>query len=187
MLSVRLPTSSGAPANYLLVADNCKNLFILQNGMVVFKLQVTSVVTAMTPGYFIPIIPQLFSPSQSFGSPRQQSVTSSRHPQVAIATEEGSIYILSNFQLQPYASVQLPVTHLATFPGDGNPDGTDFLLCAGHFNALMVFQQQELVKKLDTKEWLHTVSCTNINNEKQIILGMMDNTVMTYKVAMPSS
>jgi len=180
MLSVRLQTSNGVPINYILVSDNCKNLFILQNGMVVYRLQVTSVVTAMTAGYFIAIMPPPFSPSQSFGSPRLQSP--SRQSQVALGTEEGSIYVLSNFQLHPYASVHLPITNLASLPNDGCPESIDFVMCAGHFNALVVFEGQELVHRLETKEWIHTVSCTHDNNQRHVVLGMLDNTVSTYRV-----
>lgn len=181
MLSVHLQTSNGLPVNYIIVSDNCKNLFILQNGMVVYKLQVPSVVTAMTSGYFIPIMPPPFSPSQSFSSPR--SLLPSRQSQVAIGTEEGSIFVLSNFQLQPYASVHLPVTNLVSFPNDECPDTTDLLLCAGHFNALMVFDQQELVHRLQTNEWIHTVSCSYDDNQRHVVLGLLDNTVLTYKLS----
>ncbi|KXJ19091.1 uncharacterized protein LOC110231309 [Exaiptasia diaphana] len=179
MLSVQLPAANGLPVSYIIVSDTCKNIFILQNGMVVHTLHMTSVVTAMTSGYFIPIMPPPFSPTQSFSSPR--SLQPARQSQVALGTEEGSIFVLSNFQLQPYASVRLPITNLLSFPNNGCPEKTDFLLCSGHFNALMVFDQQEIVHRLETKEWIHTVSCSY--DDKHVVLGMLDNTISIYRLA----
>lgn len=178
MLSVKLSTANGLPVNYIIVSDTCKNIFILQNGMVVHTLHMTSVVTAMTSGYFIPIMPPPFSPSQSFSSARPQPPTC--QSQVALGTEEGSIFVLNNFQLQSYASVHLPVTNLVSFPNKSCQEKTDFLLCSGHFNALMVFDKQELVHRLETKEWIRTLSCSY--DDKHVILGMLDNTISIYRL-----
>ncbi|XP_032238361.2 uncharacterized protein LOC5513026 [Nematostella vectensis] len=187
ILPVRLQMIGGILTNYLLISDSCQNLFVLQNGMVVNRTQVTSVVTAMTCGSFMELLPQLLSPSQAFGSPRRQSTSIARQPQVAIGTEDGSIMVFADFQLHPYASVQLPVTRLVSVPNEERQDAGDYLLCAGHFNALVVLLRQELVLRLETDDWVHTIACTegcSRDGRLDVALGLLNNTIQTYEITL---
>lgn len=182
MLSVKLPTSAGTVTNYVLVADTSKNLYFLQNGTVVYKMQVPSVVTAMTGGYFLTCGPksQVRSPAQALSSPRWQGGTVPRLSQVALGTESGAIFVLNDFQLLPFANVQLPVTQLDSL--SSLADGVDCLLCIGHFDALMVFRNHELILQHRTQDWVQTLACCETGSGKEVLLGLADNSVEAYKV-----
>ena len=184
MLSVSLPSGSGSTVNYVLVADSCKNLYFLQSGTIVYKLSVPSVVTAMAAGYFLAAEPNtLRSPVQSLSSPRRQSIHVIRQTQVALGTADGSIMILTDFRIVPYANVQLPITQLEKLPAPSR-ENTDILLCVGHFNAIMAYHRQELVLRHRTPEWVHTMTSSvgEHDGRSEVIVGLMDNTVQAFKL-----
>lgn len=184
MLSVSLPTAAGTTVNYVLVADSCKNLYFLQNGTIVYKLTAPSAVTAMTAGYFMVTEPNILrSPIQSLSSPRRQSSHMTRQTQVALGTEDGGLFILTNFRLCPYANVHLPITQLEKLQASFG-EGTDILLCIGHFNAIMGFHQQELVLHYPMRDWVHTMTSTVGEQESkvEIIVGLMDNTIQSFEL-----
>ncbi|XP_078001268.1 uncharacterized protein LOC144453787 [Glandiceps talaboti] len=175
LLTANLTSPSGNMSNYILVCDDCQRLHILQQGSVVQTLHTQSIVTAMCCGQFLP---------------ESESDTTSSHSrsasQIALAGQDGSIYIMSHFQIYSveYGSVHLPLTQVMTFPA--SKDGEmDYILCAGHFNSVMLYHTGKLVTKYTTSDWVNAMATADVNNdgEMEIIISCLDNTISFLKVA----
>ncbi|XP_070577115.1 uncharacterized protein [Ptychodera flava] len=174
LLAANLSSSSGNVSNYVLACDDCQRLHVLQQGSVVQTLYTHTVVTAMCSGQFLP------ETEAETGGPIN-GVTS----QIALAGQDGSIYIMSHFQIYSveYGSVHLPLTQVMTLPTSDDGE-MDYLLCAGHFNSVMLYHTGKLITKYTTSDWVNSMATADVDNdgEKEVIISCLDDTIHFLKV-----
>jgi len=174
--------SSSIDCNYLLVADTAKCLHVFQNGSHVMTIQVPSVVTSMCTGHFIGVK----NDNSNNDSNRTPTKTSRfiAEEQIALATKTGSVLVLSNFSVTPYANLPYPITQIRTFPFS-NSDSLDGIFCSGHFNHLAILKNKELIGRLPTEDWVHTFDILpgdEVSHSFYVVLGCLDKRVKVVRV-----
>lgn len=183
LVSVTLPNASGSLTDYVLASDDEGHLFVLQRGSIVMMIDTPEVITAMCVGRFV------LDRAQSGGDNGHDS--SNTPHQVALGGEQGAVYIFNNFQIyqDEYSNAHLPICHLCALPSSEGHDRVDSLLVAGHFNALMVFNDSKLVGRHTTPDWVDsiltttTASSSNLNNRNnEVVIGCLDNSVVKLKI-----
>ncbi|XP_071962819.1 uncharacterized protein [Antedon mediterranea] len=175
LLATSLIGASGQESTYVIAADDCKNLHFLQQGIVVVSLTCQSVITAMCKGCFVPT-EELELANTGPDAPSQ----------VALAAEDGSVYIMCNFQIyfDEYVNVKLPIRQLGTLP-ESNSSNVQSLLCTGNFNHLVVYHDKKLVAKYETTDWVSSFTVVEGTQEgsHQVIVGCCNNTLEAIKIA----
>ncbi|XP_033107943.1 uncharacterized protein LOC117109668 [Anneissia japonica] len=175
LLATSLIGASGQESNYVIASDDCKNLHFLQQGTVVVTLTCQSIITAMCKGYFVP------------SDELELTATCPETPsQVALGAEDGSVYIMCNFQIyfDEYTNVKLPIKQLAALPGN-NSSEVQNLVCTGNFNHLVIYHAKKLVAKYETSDWVCslTVAAQNQDGSHQVIVGCCNNVVEAIKIS----
>eukprot|EP00058_Branchiostoma_floridae_P027748 XP_002613239.1 hypothetical protein BRAFLDRAFT_118696 [Branchiostoma floridae] len=109
--------------------------------------------------------------------------------QVALGGEDGSIYIMSNFQVSvvEYSNVKLPLTQLVCVQ-DSMPGQEDFILCAGHFNNLFVYKAGKRVCQHKTPDWIVSMATADVDRDGnvEVVVGCLDNSVQALKMTTSS-
>lgn len=122
--------------------------------------------------------------------------------QIAAGCDDGSVYLVSNYEVQHYCKVGHPVTGVAPFSvRDKGGSKLDALLCTGFFNAVKVFLDgkvsssvcffkllKSLLKKFVTEEklsdWVLSCSVGDVDHDgkDEVVVGLFDNTVKAFKL-----
>jgi len=81
-----------------------------------------------------------------------------------------------------YIKVSCTITKLIPFSHQEVP--YDYLLCAGHFNALKIFGQGQLLVELKTSDWIQSLAVGDVNNDgkNEIIVGLVNYMVHVFEV-----
>ncbi|CAH1263295.1 uncharacterized protein [Branchiostoma lanceolatum] len=179
LLAVGLCSSTGDVSNYILAADNYRNLHVIQGGTIVQTLPTNAIINAMCAGNFV-------DTDDVHWRGGQKDIAGRTVPsQVALGGEDGSIYIMSNFQVSvvEYSNVKLPLTQLLCVQ-DSMPGQEDFILCAGHFNALFVYQAGKRVCQHKTPDWIVSMATADVDRDGnvEVVVGCLDNTVQALKL-----
>lgn len=174
LLPVVLNMPHGLTANYLLVTDDASRVCFLQHGNPVLILQAQSNITAMCSGKFV-------ESSEIDSSVNNPSFCNSVfETQVALATEAGAIYIMTNFEIyqDEFANIKLPITHMQTLPA-AESQITDTILAAGNFNLLCVLRNGRLVGSHKTTSWVNSLVTSDLNKDgvKEVVIGCRDNVI----------
>uniref|UniRef100_A0A0B7AYL6 Ciliary BBSome complex subunit 2 N-terminal domain-containing protein n=1 Tax=Arion vulgaris TaxID=1028688 RepID=A0A0B7AYL6_9EUPU len=129
----------------------------------------------MTQGRFIPSNKLNLPPGNSSASESEQ---------VALGANNGAVYILHNFNvtLDEYVNANCSITNMCTVP---QPDSsTDLLLCAGHFSALHLYKDGQILMEYPTSDWVTSIAKADIDDDGalEIVIGCKDNTVVALKM-----
>ncbi|XP_072023306.1 uncharacterized protein [Amphiura filiformis] len=174
LLAATLASSSGQASNYVLAGDDCKMLHFLQQGTTVHRIQTPAVVTAMCCG-------QWLTKDEVDVADTRPGVVS----QVALGGHDGSVYIMSNFQVHviQYCNVLLPITQLSRLPSI-HGDDLDLLLVAGHFSSVFLYHAKQLICKCEVPDWVNTMTVADIDHDgnEEVIVGCQDQTICALKL-----
>ncbi|KAK6181205.1 hypothetical protein SNE40_009114 [Patella caerulea] len=181
MLVVDLSDQCGVISTYLLVADSASMLHVINQGTIVMTLKSPAIITAMSAGRFINSS-KLGVQTPTAGS--NTSITSKISQQVALGSRTGAVYILHNFSitLDEFANCKCPITELSVLK---MPDKeTDYLLCCGHINSLLVFQDGKVYCEYEMPDWINTIDTCDIDNDglTEIVVGCLDNSILALKL-----
>lgn len=63
------------------------------------------------------------------------------------------------------------------------------LICTGHSNQVLIFQNGEKIAMIPTSDWPHAVTLGDVNadGKDELILGLLDQTIDVYECSMMNS
>lgn len=178
VMTATVKTSDGVSSNYVLVADET-HLYIIQHGTVVLILSTPDTITAMCCGQFL-------NTDTSKHSPTQRHIVPS-DCQIALATNTGMIYLMTNFQIcdEPFANVRLPVTQLCVLR-TVHKSSTDVLIAGGNFNSLIILSHGKVLTCHELPTWVSSMSVADVDQdgEDEVVVGCHDNSIHGLKISL---
>jgi len=162
--SALLVDAAGNPMSALLVADGSPFLHFYNQSLRVYSLLTPARITSICCGLF------------------QVDDKQENRTQIALGCENGFIYLVKDYQLKPFITVGNYITNIQSFKPSENRSSTHMLLCAGHFNALNVYIEDQLALSIETEDWVHTFHVGDINNDSrdEVVIGTVNNTIRAY-------
>ncbi|CAO3685937.1 unnamed protein product [Umbelopsis vinacea] len=104
--------------------------------------------------------------------------------QVALAGENGTIYLMDNYKIRNFFQVDYPITRLITFRTRWMKDNIpDILICAGHCNEIRIYHNGKLISTYETEDWVHDMTLGDIDadDKDELVLGLLNQTVQVLK------
>ncbi|XP_065062402.1 uncharacterized protein LOC135689174 isoform X2 [Rhopilema esculentum] len=182
--------SGSTDATYTVVADNKCCLHFFQSGTLVRTLKLPSVALCMCSGYFIPMDPILtpvpttpmLTSTPGFSSPTRKTRLQGRmDDQIAVGTADGKILIVSGPNIVQYGNIGTRITNIHVVRGAY--DGSDLLICSGHFNFLSILQDGKELTRYKTVDWIHTFDILiHEDSNKYIVIGCLDSKIEILKL-----
>eukprot|EP01127_Copromyxa_protea_P005896 TRINITY_DN15727_c0_g1_i1.p1 TRINITY_DN15727_c0_g1~~TRINITY_DN15727_c0_g1_i1.p1 ORF type:complete len:334 (+),score=24.48 TRINITY_DN15727_c0_g1_i1:59-1060(+) len=160
--SVEIQDKFGSITSYLVVADGSNTLkFYCQRNLAHFIAFSTNVTTVATG---------IFTETQS-------------NVQLVVGCSNGAVYLLDGFVHKELFNVGHPITQIVSVP---SPQNYCYLLCIGHFNAVKVYYQSQLLVSSPTPDWPKEVTATYEPHTKTIAVtsSLLNNEIHTISVAL---
>eukprot|EP01132_Coremiostelium_polycephalum_P005736 gene5736-7134_t len=185
MKSVKGKDVFGNGFHYIVLSENSSFVHIMDHGQRLYSIPTPSPVNCMCIGYF---------------NKNLKSI------QVALGCNNGIIYLLHDFKIEPYCEIGYPITKLSKLKYQKNnkmvsqqlqqqqqtniiqqsdqQEELDFLICAGHFHSLKIYYDRVLICNHILDDWVHTMSIGDVENngETMIVVGKLDNTIEYLQV-----
>ncbi|GAA5810369.1 hypothetical protein MFLAVUS_003790 [Mucor flavus] len=164
MLSTVLKDRFGMDMTCLLVCDGWPLVHFIQTGVRIQTLRSPSVI-------------------HSAGSYKLDS------QQVLLAGQDGYIYIMINFEIFQWIKVGFCLSTLIKFrPSVLSEEETDMVICTGHSNEVLIYQNGEQISHIRTSDWPHAITLGDVNADGQdeLVLGLLDQTIEVYEWKMDS-
>jgi len=160
LLSVIIQDKFGIDTNYLLVSESSSLLHYYNQSLRVHSLELPSKINTICVGSF----------------------QNKKTKQIIAGCLDGFIYLIEDYQVKRYIKVSCTITKLIPFSHQEVP--YDYLLCAGHFNALKIFGQGQLLVELKTSDWIQSLAVGDVNNDgkNEIIVGLVNYMVHVFEV-----
>ncbi|KAJ2311240.1 hypothetical protein IWW51_001808 [Coemansia sp. RSA 2702] len=138
--SVWLPDAHKLLTSYVLAASARGFIQLLAHGTPVHTVTLTAPATSVCSGAFIGYTPDSLA---------------GRHSQAIIGDEAGCLWVLSSFELVPYAQVDYPVTRVLALPLRAfvDQDGPDVVVCATRSDTVYILHQQQVVAMYSPEYW----------------------------------
>lgn len=178
LLSTQLTSIYGLTVNYIMATDNCGQLYLIQNGKVVLVTRTPQNITAMCSGHFV-------DPEEIETNDADGDVQSALGTQIALGSDSGAIYIMSNFQVYTteFANINYPIRQMKTLKA-GDSQGTDSILCGGHFNALSVLRNGAEIAQKTMPDWVTSIVTEDIDDDgtEEVIVSCLNDEVFGLKL-----
>lgn len=110
--------------------------------------------------------------------------------QLAVALENGSVFLVANFESQFWFDADLTFTKIAalkmrTPTTQSIEKTTDILLAIGHFNSVVAYQNGQQVLSHETSDWVHQLSVsplvpptgTQLPAKDYVAIATVDNAI----------
>ncbi|RCI05749.1 hypothetical protein CU098_012765 [Rhizopus stolonifer] len=165
----------------LLVCDGWPFVHFIQHGERTMSLRTPTVIQSICSGNFIDSNSlRKFQP----GEKSRISQEKLNDPQVLLAGKDGYVYIMINFEIFQWIKVGFIITNILRWrPSNIKEEETDLLVCTGHSNEVLVFQNGEKVSVISTSDWPHAVTLGDVNADgrDELILGLLNQTIDVYE------
>jgi hypothetical protein len=169
------PAQTNVLSHYTVVVTRSKALNFYHGSSKVFSLSFPSPVRAVCAGCF------------NVGD-------SNSGEQLAVALDDGDIYLVTNFVATKWISTDVTLTSLAALrdpssvPTTSAPSGfrkNDILLGIGHFNGIVGYQSGEKVLEHETSDWAHLLcvseltapTSAKVSQRDYVAIALMDNSI----------
>ncbi|CAO3662858.1 unnamed protein product [Umbelopsis ramanniana] len=172
LLSVKLEDTDGLSVAYILVCDGWPLLHFLSKGERIMTISLPSIINTMCAGYF------------SRSSRNTNADEPGGKQQIALAGQNGDIYIMENYKISAFFSVGYPVTKLLRYrPRGFENTSPDVLICAGHRNELKAYHNGSLIATYETEDWIHDMTLGDIDadDNEELVLGLLNQTILVLK------
>ncbi|KAI9267079.1 hypothetical protein EDC94DRAFT_602223 [Helicostylum pulchrum] len=181
MLSTVLKDRFGMDMTCLLVCDGWPLVHFIQTGVRIQTLRSPSVIHSMCAGNFLNtdgLRRFLHTRKKQAGSYKLNS------QQVLLAGQDGYIYIMINFEIFQWIKVGFCLSTLIKFrPSVLSDEETDMVICTGHSNEVLIYQNGEQISHIRTSDWPHAITLGDVNADGQdeLVLGLLDQTIEVYE------
>jgi len=152
---VSLKDMYGVSSSYLIVSDGSCLLHFYCQGNRVYTTSFPANISQVCSGYFI----------------------HKEQLQLAVGCDDGFIYLYEKFVHKRLINVGYNITKLVKFTHQEN-QGLDMLLCAGQFNALKIYQKDQLLIDHKTSDWVHSVATFS----GRILIGKLNREVEELEI-----
>lgn len=172
LLSVQLQDCDGLSIAYLLVCDGRPLLHFLSRGDRIMTLSLPAIVNTMCAGFF-------YAPSMKMDADETYV-----QQQVALAGDNGVVYIMQNYNITSFFQVDYPVTRLLSFRTRSMAKNMpNILICAGHRNEIRAYHNGNLIATYETEDWPHDMTLGDIDADgtDELVLGLLNQTVQVLK------
>ncbi|KAG2212172.1 hypothetical protein INT46_006007 [Mucor plumbeus] len=178
-LSTVLKDRFGMNMACLLVCDGWPLIHFIQSGERIQSIRSPSVIHSLCAGNFINsnelrrfVVNNHKKSSESYKLDFQQ---------VLMAGKDGYVYIMIDFELMEFGT--------RFFNGSGfrpstlGEKETDMIICTGHSNEVLIYQNGKQISRIRTSDWPHAVTLGDINADGQdeLVLGLLDQTIEVYE------
>ncbi|OAD08284.1 hypothetical protein MUCCIDRAFT_105242 [Mucor lusitanicus CBS 277.49] len=106
------------------------------------------------------------------------------HQQVLMAGKDGNVYIMIDFEIFQWFKVGFCLEKIVRFrPSALDENETDMVICTGHSNEVLIYQNGEQICRIRTSDWPHAITLGDINADGQdeLVLGLLDQTIEVYE------
>ncbi|KAL9552715.1 hypothetical protein PS6_004336 [Mucor atramentarius] len=106
------------------------------------------------------------------------------YQQVLMAGKDGYVYIMIDFEIFQWFRVGFCLEKIIRFrPSALDDNETDLIICTGHSNEVLIYQNGERISHIRTSDWPHAVTLGDINADGQdeLVLGLLDQTIEVYE------
>ncbi|KAJ2889710.1 hypothetical protein IWW38_004546 [Coemansia aciculifera] len=137
--AMQFPDNHGILTSYVLAANGSSKVQVLSRGHSVLSVPTPIPCSAISAGYFVD----------------GMSSTCTSRSQAIVGDEAGRLYVLSNFELIPYAQLDYPITRLISIPLRLFADrhGVDLVVCATQSNSVYVLHDKQVVGIYSADFW----------------------------------
>ncbi|CEG83168.1 hypothetical protein RMATCC62417_17137 [Rhizopus microsporus] len=181
MLSAIMKDRYGMDMACLLVCDGWPFVHFIQDGERFMSLKTPAVIQSICAGNFIDMnTMRRFKPI----SKARESHTKLDDQQILLGGRDGYVYIMINFEIYPWIKVDFPITNIQRWrPSDLKEHEVDLLICTGHSNQVLVFQNGEKISTIQTLDWPLAVTLGDVNadGKDELILGLLNQTIDVYE------
>eukprot|EP00123_Amoebidium_parasiticum_P008482 comp18840_c0_seq1/m.20846 comp18840_c0_seq1/g.20846 ORF comp18840_c0_seq1/g.20846 comp18840_c0_seq1/m.20846 type:complete len:352 (-) comp18840_c0_seq1:262-1317(-) len=183
LLNIVLKDDFGCPTHYVAVADGSQYIHLFQGGKCVLSIPVPCGPTAMCSGTFILEDGEEGPQSGEGGTSGTQD--HGRPMQIAFAGDDGTIYLVHNYQVYVYGKIGYPIRHLVSVP---RTDGVDLVVCAGCFDGVRVLDQGKIVEASNPcREWVQCMALGDVDGDgcPELVLALAGRTLEVHRVGAP--
>ncbi|KAG2182313.1 hypothetical protein INT43_007240 [Umbelopsis isabellina] len=106
------------------------------------------------------------------------------YQQVALAGNNGIIYILENYKVTSFVHVDYSITRVLRYRPKSLPESSpDILICAGHCNEIRAYYYGELITTYGTQDWVHDMILGDIDGDgkDELVMGLLNQTIAVLK------
>ncbi|CAO3646207.1 unnamed protein product [Mucor fragilis] len=182
-LSTVLKDRFGMDMACLLVCDGWPLVHFIQNGERILSIRSPSAIHSLCAGNFLNS-----KDLRRFKINDQNKKGTESHKldyqQVMMAGKDGNVYIMIDFEIFQWFKVGFCLEKIIRFrPSALNENETDMIICTGHSNEVLIYQNGEQICHIRTSDWPHAVTLGDINADGQdeLVLGLLDQTIEVYE------
>ncbi|KAI8638159.1 hypothetical protein BD408DRAFT_29626 [Parasitella parasitica] len=181
-LSTVLKDRFGMNMACLLVCDGWPLVHFIQNGERIQSIRSPSVIHSLCAGNFLNSNDlRRFVPNSHKKSTEPHKLD---FQQVLLAGKDGCVYIMIDFEIFRWFRIGFCLERIMRFrPSTLEESETDMILCTGHSNEVLVYQNGKQISHIRTSDWPHAITLGDINADGQdeLVLGLLDYTVEVYE------
>ncbi|KAI9263751.1 hypothetical protein BY458DRAFT_514236 [Sporodiniella umbellata] len=166
----------------LMICDGWPFVHFVKNGERTMSLRTPAVIQSICSGNFINsnTLRKFLKP----GDKARAGTDKLEDQQILLGGKDGCVYIMINFEIFPWIKVEFSITNILRWrPSNFKKEATDLLVCTGHSNEVLIFQNEEKVATINTSDWPHAVTLGDINadGKDELILGLLNQTIDVYE------
>ncbi|KAI8882566.1 hypothetical protein K501DRAFT_323911 [Backusella circina FSU 941] len=181
MLSTILKDRFGMDMACLLVCDGSPLVHFIQNGERIQSLQTPTVIQSLCAGHFLnnETLKRFIRPEKMMHGTYKLDFQ-----QVLMGGQDGYVYIMIDFEIYQWFRVGFSITSVIQFrPNSLGEDETDMVICTGHSNEVLIYQNGIQISHILTSEWPHAITLGDVNADGQdeLVLGLLDKKIEVYQ------
>ncbi|KAJ1726596.1 hypothetical protein LPJ61_005079 [Coemansia biformis] len=150
---VWMPDRHGLLTNYMAVASGHGDIQLFALSMLKHTIPLACPCTCVCPGIFT-----------GGGRDREDKRLGSGAMQAVLGDEAGRLFVLDNFEVEPYAQLDYPITRVFAVPlqslGDRGTGGTDIVVCQTRSDTVFVLHNRRVVATYTSDFWPAVVGVT---------------------------
>ncbi|GAN05885.1 conserved hypothetical protein [Mucor ambiguus] len=180
-LSTVLKDRFGMDMACLLVCDGWPLVHFIQNGERILSIRSPSVIHSVGNFLNSKDLRRFKVNDHNKRGPESHKLD---YQQVLMAGKDGNVYIMIDFEIFQWFNVGFCLEKIMRFrPSALDESQTDMIICTGHSNEVLIYQNGEQIFHICTSDWPHAITLGDINADGQdeLVLGLLDQTIEVYE------
>ncbi|KAJ3211837.1 hypothetical protein HDU67_004218 [Dinochytrium kinnereticum] len=172
MLPVRFVDKDGFDMEFILVCDRSPRILFVFEGKALFFIALPCRMNSLCSGHFLAL-----------------GTTKTSQPQILMGGEDGNLYVMANFELYNYASINYEIkTVMKWTVKSSEMKGLDFVFCSGHSDEVYLYKSGMLLLTIELHDWALKLALGDLNGDgkDELVVVLADSSVHVYKISTSS-